>query len=190
MKRIFVNAGGTSGFIAVGDTLSKVTLATGASTTLTTDCRYTALCYGGDSVLYGANKEGLYSIDQTTGAKTQIAYVEDIDNIAYKDTDEVWVLSHNSWLLVQTDVDTATGTVALSGDAVASVTITNDGWYPSNTCNIVFSGDGTGATGTVTVADGKVTSVTITAGGSGYSSATCTFATGNAGEWSYVVQDL
>ena len=100
MRTIFVNAGGTYGFMAVGQALRKVTLATGASSTLTHDTTYRALCFGGDSVLYVADTDALYSIDQSTGAKTEIADIRDITNILYKDTDELWVLSGNSWLLV------------------------------------------------------------------------------------------
>jgi hypothetical protein len=98
--RSFVNAGGTYGFLGVGDTLRKITLADGTDVTLTTNSMYTALCYGGDSVLYGATPDGLYSIAQDTGVATLITKIQNIDNIIYKDTDEIWVLTGNSMMLV------------------------------------------------------------------------------------------
>ena len=85
MHRIYVNAGGTSGFMAVGQSLRKITLATGASTSLTNDRTYTALMYGGNSVLYGASIGEIGSINQTTGVFTKIATWLGgvIDNIIY-----------------------------------------------------------------------------------------------------------
>ena len=97
MKRIYIDAGGTSGFMAVGTSLRKITLATGASTTLTEDREYTALMYGADSLLYGADKSGIYVIDQTTGAATKLATLDTpIDNLVYKDVDEIYMTGGNS----------------------------------------------------------------------------------------------
>lgn len=104
MKRTYVAAGATYGFMAVGSSLRKVTLATGVSETLTTLNRYTALCYGGDTVLYGATKSEVVSINQTTGAPTVLFAVEGtVDNIVYKDTDELYLTIGNSLLVVDTD---------------------------------------------------------------------------------------
>lgn len=102
MDRIFINAGGTSGFMAVGTSFRKITLATGASATLTEDVTYTALCYGGDTVLYGAYEGKIGSINQTTGAFTKIADWKDgkIDNIVYKDADELWFTCGGSLVLM------------------------------------------------------------------------------------------
>jgi hypothetical protein len=103
MKRIYVAAGATYGFMAVGPSLRKITLATGASVTLTNDKTYTALCYGGDSVLYGADKDGIYTINQTTGAATPVADIDgEVDNIVYKDTDELYMTNGNSLLSMYT----------------------------------------------------------------------------------------
>lgn len=77
----------------------------------------------------------------------------------------------------------ATGTSALTSNAVSGVTITNGGAGYVTAPTVSFSGGGgTGATGTATVVNGVVTAVTITAGGSGYSSApTVTFTAPNGG---------
>ncbi len=101
MNRIYVAAGATYGFLAAGPALRKVTLATGASTTLTTLNRYTALCYGGDSELYGATKSEVVSINQTTGAATVLAVVDGtVDNIVYKDADELYLTIGNALMSV------------------------------------------------------------------------------------------
>ncbi len=193
MERIFVNAGGTYGFMAEGDCLRKVTLATGVSTTLTTGIKYKALCYGGDSVLYGADSNFLYSIHQTTGAATKLAPIRNIDSIIYKDLDEVWVTSGNSYILVGTAVDTATGTVAVAGGGVTAVTITNDGYYNSGIAPLVTitSTSGANATGVAILnASNKVAEVAITEPGTGYTEAAITFGTGTPGEYSFVKQTL
>ncbi len=96
MKRIYIAAGSTYGFMAVGPSLRKITLATGASATLTNDKSYTALCYGG-TTLYGADQDGIYTINQTTGAATPISDIEgEVDNIVYKDTDELYLTNGNA----------------------------------------------------------------------------------------------
>ena len=71
----------------------------------------------------------------------------------------------------------AAGTVTLSGGAVSSVTMTNQGDDYEAAPIVQFTGDGSGATGVATVANGKVTGVTVTAGGSGYTTAGIIFHT-------------
>lgn len=103
MKRIYVAAGATYGFMAAGSALRKVTLATGASTTLKTDVRYTALCYG-STTLFGATANGVYTINQTTGVATLLFKVSgDVTSIVYKDADELYLVVGNVLMLVDTD---------------------------------------------------------------------------------------
>ncbi len=65
----------------------------------------------------------------------------------------------------------ALGTVVLTGNVVASVTVTNGGGGYSTPPVVNFCGGaGSGATGTAVLTNGVVTSVTIGAGGSGYNS--------------------
>lgn len=92
----------TSGYLSVGDTLRKITLADGTDITLSVNAMYTALCLGGDGVLYGATPDGLYTVHLTTGVATLIGKIQNIDNIIYKDTDEIYVLTGNSMMLVDT----------------------------------------------------------------------------------------
>lgn len=77
----------------------------------------------------------------------------------------------------------ATGTSALTSNAVSSVTVTAGGNGYVTAPTVSFSGGGgTGAAATATVVNGVVTAVTVTAGGSGYSTApTVTFSAPNAG---------
>ncbi len=194
MDRIFVNAGGTYGFMAEGQALRKITLADGTNVTLTTDTEYTALCYGGDTVLYGATNDELVSINQSNGARTILMKLAgEIDNILYKDTDELWVTVGNSFKLIDITQDTATADAVLDTGALDSVTITNDGYYydgftPDVT---IASTSGAGATGVAVMSGNNVASVTVTAGGADYAAATVAFSTGHVGEApTYVKQDL
>jgi hypothetical protein len=77
-----------------------------------------------------------------------------------------------AWRAVGTVTNsTAEGVAVLSGGTVASVTVTNGGYY-SGTPTVTFSGGGgTGAAGTANMTNGAVTSVTITTPGSGYTGA-------------------
>ena len=103
MNKIYISAGGTYGFLAIGQSLRKVTLATGASTSLSNDREYTALVYGGNSVLYGVYNGAIGIINQTTGAFTEITKVHDqVDNLVYKDVDEVWFTTQNSLGVINT----------------------------------------------------------------------------------------
>lgn len=67
----------------------------------------------------------------------------------------------------------ATATVNLTGDAVTSLTITNQGKYPPGvTPAIVISGDGSGATAVAVMNGPYVIGATVTAGGTLYTAAT------------------
>lgn len=111
MKRIYVAAGATYGFMAAGVALRKVTLASGVSETLDTTNRYTALCYGG-TTLFGATKSEIVSINQTTGAATVLALVDGtVDNIVYKDADELYITIGNALMSVNTGTGVFTNIV-------------------------------------------------------------------------------
>jgi hypothetical protein len=66
----------------------------------------------------------------------------------------------------------ATGTAALTADAVSAVTVGAGGSGYTTAPSVVFTGGGgTGATATATVSAGVVTAVTIGSGGTGYTTA-------------------
>ena len=190
MNRIIVNAGGTYGFMAEGSTLRKITLGTGAHTTLDTKRTYTTLCYGGNSVLYGASNDEIGIINQSTGAFTVLVNnLSKVSGIMYKDTDEIWIMTGDALKLINTDPTTATGTAVITTETIASITIVEGGVYPSTvTPGVIITSDtGTGATGTAVMTAGVVTSVTIDEDGSGYEDATVVFDTAFS-ETTYVKQ--
>lgn len=76
---------------------------------------------------------------------------------------------------------TATGTAAVSGGAVTSVTITAKGGFYASPPVVTFGGPGTGAVGTAIMQYGQVVRVRIDSPGTGYSSATVTFGAPAAG---------
>ncbi len=194
MKRILISISSTVGFMAEGQTLSKIALATGVRTPLTTDKTYTALCYGGDSVLYGAHRDEIGTIHQTTGVFTPISNVDGIvDNIMYKDADEIWFTIGNSMVLLETNANTATGTCVMDTNALASITITNDGYYADGIAPTITitGGGGTGAEATAVLTEGLVTSIVVDEAGESYETTpTATFSAGDPGEYTYVKQDL
>lgn len=109
MSRVMVDAGGVYGFMAEGPALRKIILADGTHENLGNTRTYTALCYGGDGVLYGANKDEIGTINQTTGAFTPIRNVSShIYSIVYKDIDEVWYITDDAMVLLRTDTGAIT----------------------------------------------------------------------------------
>ena len=183
---------GTSGYLIQANTLQKVNLATGASAPLSTINEYTCIAYG-NSVLYGATKDALYSIHVTTGVATLVTRLRDIKEIMYQDTTTLVILTGNSMVALALSVSTATGTSTRTTTTVTAVSVTAGGFY-TTAPSVTFSGGaGTGAAGTAVLnASGAVVSVTITAVGAGYTSdPTVTFGDGDgAGAGVYLRQDI
>lgn len=96
---------GTNIYVATESSLQKIVASTKVSTTINNDERLVALAYG-NSTLFAANVNGLYSVHVTTGVMTLIAKMEGITSIAYFTTTHIHVLKGNSLI----DVLLADGT--------------------------------------------------------------------------------
>ena len=107
MKRMTTDL--TNVYIAKENGLRKIVISTGVDTTLAgcEDYRFDALCYG-NSVLYGANTEGIYSIHVTTGVCTQISTIKDIEALVYTSTTKLAAIVKNS--LLDITISTGVGT--------------------------------------------------------------------------------
>ncbi len=90
---------GTNAYVATQNSLQKVVASTGVSTSIINDETFIALTYG-NSVLYGANANGIYSIHVTTGVRTLIVKMDGITDIKYFTTTNLLVLKGNSLINV------------------------------------------------------------------------------------------
>jgi len=90
---------GTNCYLAVQSSLQKIVAATGVSTSINNEKVFNSLVYG-NSILYGSDKAGLYSIHVTTGVATPIVKMEGITAIMYFTTTNILVLKGNSLLNV------------------------------------------------------------------------------------------
>jgi hypothetical protein len=90
---------GTNAYVAVGSSLQKIVAATGVSTSIINDDVFNSLTYG-NSILYGANANGIYSIHTTTGVRTLIVKMDGITSIMYFTTTNMLVLKGNSLINV------------------------------------------------------------------------------------------
>ena len=90
---------GTNAYVATKDSLQKVVASTGVSTTIKTGETFKSLTYG-NSILYGLNAVGLYSINVTTGAMTLIVKMDGMTEIMYFTTTNMLVLKGNSLINV------------------------------------------------------------------------------------------
>jgi hypothetical protein len=94
MKRSLVSDG-TNAYVAVGSSIQKIVAATGVSTSIVNDDKFNSLTYG-NSILYGANDNGIYSIHVTTGVRTKIVKMEGITSLMYFSTTNILALKGNS----------------------------------------------------------------------------------------------
>ena len=86
---------GTNAYVAKHEGLNKIVAGTGAQSTLVNNKRFVSLTYG-NSTLYGADKDGIYSINTTTGALTPIVDMPGITHVMYHSTTNLLVLKGNS----------------------------------------------------------------------------------------------
>ena len=86
---------GTNVYVATQGSLQKIVAATGVNTTLDNTKRFNALTYG-NSTLWGADQDGIYSINVTTGALTEVVMLPGITQIIYFTTTNMLVLKGNS----------------------------------------------------------------------------------------------
>lgn len=86
---------GTNLYLATQGSLQKIVVATGASSTINNDKFFVSLTYG-NSILYAADQDGIYSVNVTTGALTPIVDMEGITGIMYFSATHLLVLKGNS----------------------------------------------------------------------------------------------
>ena len=104
MERSMVTDG-TNIYLVNEDSLQKIVASTKVSTTLNQEEGIVDLTYG-NSILYAATINGIYSVHVTTGVMTKIAKMDGITGIAYFTTTHIHVLKGNSLI----DVLLADGT--------------------------------------------------------------------------------
>jgi len=90
-----ITSDGTNLYVAKQDALQKIVVSTAASSTLSKNTRYLSLTYG-NSILYGSDMDGIYSINVTTGARTEIASMKGVTHIMYFSATHLMVLKGNS----------------------------------------------------------------------------------------------
>jgi hypothetical protein len=94
-----ITSDGTNAYVATQSSLQKIVAATGVSTSLVNDVVFNSLVYG-NSILYGSNVNGIYSIHVTTGAMTEVVKMDGITSIMYFTTTNMLVLKGNSLINV------------------------------------------------------------------------------------------
>lgn len=86
---------GTNVYVATQDSLQKVVVSTGVSTTLVSDKRFNTVTYG-NSTLYAADQDALYSVNTVTGELSTIVNMTGITEIMYFTGTNIIVLKGNS----------------------------------------------------------------------------------------------
>ena len=101
MKENVMVSDGTYVYIAQANSVRKITIADGTDVTLagTADKKFNSLTYG-NSVLYGCDADGIYSIHVTTGVCTLVGRLRDLDSIMYTSTTTLSALRKNSLITV------------------------------------------------------------------------------------------
>lgn len=94
MNKRVTTCDGTNIYLAQGNGLRKIVISTGVDTTLNA-LDWVSLSYG-NSILYGATKDSIYSIHVTTGVATLLGRVEDVTSIIYVSADLLFVTTINS----------------------------------------------------------------------------------------------